>query len=56
MNNEYQSKINSEMVLITARGKIVDTLSLLEALEKGHLAGYAGDVWYHVLMSPIMSC
>jgi formate dehydrogenase len=29
-----------------ARGKIVDTNSLVEALEKGHLAGYAGDVWY----------
>ncbi len=30
----------------TARGKIVETLPLVEALEKGHLAGYAGDVWY----------
>ena len=30
----------------TARGKIVDTNALVEALEKGHLAGYAGDVWY----------
>ncbi|MEO9321209.1 MAG: NAD-dependent formate dehydrogenase [Nitrososphaera sp.] len=30
----------------TARGKIVDTAALVEALEKGHLAGYAGDVWY----------
>ena len=30
----------------TARGKIVDTKALVEALEKGHLAGYAGDVWY----------
>lgn len=30
----------------TARGKIVDTHALVEALEKGHLAGYAGDVWY----------
>ena len=30
----------------TARGRIVDTLSLVEALEKGHLAGYAGDVWF----------
>jgi formate dehydrogenase len=29
-----------------ARGKIVDTNSLVEALEKGQLAGYAGDVWY----------
>ncbi|MGB8086683.1 MAG: NAD-dependent formate dehydrogenase [Nitrososphaeraceae archaeon] len=30
----------------TARGKIVDTAALVEALEVGHLAGYAGDVWY----------
>jgi len=29
-----------------ARGKIVDTSALVEALEKGHLAGYAGDVWF----------
>ena len=30
----------------TARGRIVDTNELVEALESGHLAGYAGDVWY----------
>jgi len=30
----------------TARGRIVDTTSLVQALEKGHLAGYAGDVWF----------
>jgi formate dehydrogenase len=30
----------------TARGKIVETDALVEALEKGHLSGYAGDVWY----------
>jgi formate dehydrogenase len=30
----------------TARGKIVETQALVEALETGHLAGYAGDVWY----------
>lgn len=30
----------------TARGKIVGTAALVEALEVGHLAGYAGDVWY----------
>jgi formate dehydrogenase len=30
----------------TARGKIVQTEPLVEAMKKGHLAGYAGDVWY----------
>jgi formate dehydrogenase len=30
----------------TARGKLVETGALVEALERGHLAGYAGDVWY----------
>ena len=30
----------------TARGRIVDTEALVEVLERGHLAGYAGDVWY----------
>lgn len=30
----------------TARGAIVDTEALVEALENGQLAGYAGDTWY----------
>lgn len=30
----------------TARGKICDTHAIVEALESGQLAGYAGDVWY----------
>lgn len=30
----------------TARGKIVETKALVDALESEHLAGYAGDVWY----------
>ena len=29
----------------TARGAIVERDALVEALEQGHLAGYAGDVW-----------
>lgn len=29
----------------TARGAIVDRLAVKEALESGHLNGYAGDVW-----------
>jgi formate dehydrogenase len=29
-----------------SRGAIVDTHALVEALEQGHLGGYAGDVWY----------
>jgi formate dehydrogenase len=30
----------------TARGAIVDRDALVEELESGHLAGYAGDTWY----------
>jgi formate dehydrogenase len=30
----------------TAGGKIVDTQALVEALENGQLAGYAGDGWF----------
>ena len=30
----------------TARGGIVETDALVEVMERGHLAGYAGDVWY----------
>lgn len=30
----------------TARGKICDTDAVVQALESGQLAGYAGDVWF----------
>jgi formate dehydrogenase len=30
----------------TARGAIVDRDALVEVIESGHLAGYAGDTWY----------
>ncbi len=30
----------------TARGKLVDRDALVRALESGHIAGYAGDVWF----------
>jgi formate dehydrogenase len=30
----------------TARGKIVNRDAIAKALEKGHIAGYAGDVWF----------
>ncbi|MBA4603768.1 NAD-dependent formate dehydrogenase [Thermoactinomyces mirandus] len=46
-NRELLSYMKKGAYLInTARGKIVETDALLEALETGHLAGYAGDVWY----------
>jgi formate dehydrogenase len=33
-------------IVNTARGKIVDRDAIKRALEDGHLAGYAGDVWF----------
>jgi formate dehydrogenase len=30
----------------TARGKLVDANALARAVESGHIAGYAGDVWF----------
>lgn len=33
-------------ILNTARGKICDINAIKRALEKGQLAGYAGDVWF----------
>jgi formate dehydrogenase len=46
-NRELLFRMKKGSYLVNcARGKIVDTMALVEALEKGHLAGYAGDVWY----------
>jgi formate dehydrogenase len=33
-------------IVNTARGKIVDRDAIVNALETGQLAGYAGDVWF----------
>jgi formate dehydrogenase len=33
-------------IVNTARGKICDRDAVARALERGHLAGYAGDVWF----------
>ena len=33
-------------IVNTARGKICDEYAIKDALESGHLAGYAGDVWF----------
>ena len=33
-------------IVNTARGKICDRDAIARALESGHLAGYAGDVWF----------
>jgi formate dehydrogenase len=33
-------------IINTARGKICDRDAVARALESGHLAGYAGDVWF----------
>lgn len=33
-------------IVNTARGKLCDRDVIADALEKGHLAGYAGDVWF----------
>jgi formate dehydrogenase len=46
-NAAMLSKMKRGAYLVnTARGKIVDRDAIVQALESGHLAGYAGDVWY----------
>jgi len=47
----FNAKLISEMkkgsyIVNTARGKIVDRDALVAAVEKGHIEGYAGDVWF----------
>ncbi|EIW9594278.1 NAD-dependent formate dehydrogenase [Klebsiella pneumoniae] len=47
----FNQKMISEMkrgsyLINTARAQLVDRDAIVNALESGHLAGYAGDVWY----------
>ena len=47
----FDEKLISKMkrgsyIVNTARGKICDRDAVAKALETGHLAGYAGDVWF----------
>ena len=47
VNDDLISKMKKGTYLInTARGKICDKDAVVRALENGHLAGYAGDVWF----------
>lgn len=46
-NNNLINKMRRGSYLInTARGKICDIEAVTQALHSGHLAGYAGDVWF----------
>lgn len=47
VDSSMLSKMKKGSYLVnTARGAIVDSDGLVTALDTGHLAGYAGDVWY----------
>jgi formate dehydrogenase len=55
LHPETEGLFNAEMIgmmkrgayiINTARGKIVDRDAIVAALESGHIAGYAGDVWF----------
>lgn len=46
-NEDLLSKMKRGSYIVnTARGKICDRDAIVQALEKGQLAGYAGDVWF----------
>ena len=46
-NKERIGRMKKGAYLVnTARGRIVDTDALVDAMKSGHLSGYAGDVWY----------
>lgn len=46
-NDAMFAKMKRGAYLInTARGKLVDRDAVVRALESGHIAGYAGDVWF----------
>lgn len=44
--NLIQKMKKGAYLVNTARGKICDANAIRESLESGHLAGYAGDVWF----------
>ena len=46
-DKELISKMKTGAYIInTARGKICNREAIVEALQSGHLSGYAGDVWF----------
>ena len=46
-NKDLISKMKIGAYIVnTARGKICDKDAIVDALNSGHLAGYAGDVWF----------